>query len=367
VRYAQEARSYSLYVLLTACSCLFFLLALEQPSRRNTVGYVISSTLAAYSHLFALLVIAAQWLSIYLAKSKIRPSRGLFRALKVLSVLLLPLAIFVIIRGAGPISWIPRPEWSTLHEFGLFLTGNGGDLLLALYIAGAVFGFFDVGHGSEVANTSAGWPSVFTTVWLLFPIVVTLGFSLLRPVFLARYLLACVTPAVLLASAGVSRLRPRWMATLLLLVMLGLSLRGTFRYYRADFDLQREDWRNATQELLAKARPGDGILFHSAQARMPFEYYAGGRQGRSKLRVLFPAYGARLTYEDFLANARNARLDEIPIQASRVWLVLAHNRLKSGEPDATTEALKNFLAAHYSPNTIQKFSGDIEVALYSRE
>jgi hypothetical protein len=202
----------------------------------------------------------------------------------------------------------------------------------------------------------------------LVPAGVTLLFSLIRPVFLPRYLLTCVAPLVLLAAAGLTRLRPRWVAAILVIAMVTLSIRGTWAYYRADFDLGREDWRGATQYVLRNMRGGDGILFHSAQARMPFEYYSGGQRSRHELRVIFPAYGqqGRLSHLDFLANARNAPLAEIPSRYQRVWLVLAHNRLKDGEPDPTTAALEQFLAGNYGLAGERDFDGNLQVRLYAR-
>jgi uncharacterized membrane protein len=43
IRYAQEARSYSLFVLLATLSSGFFVATLREPSRRNRAGYVLAS------------------------------------------------------------------------------------------------------------------------------------------------------------------------------------------------------------------------------------------------------------------------------------------------------------------------------------
>src|SRR5580698_10526728 len=64
IRYAQEARAYALFVLLATLSSGFFVSALQEPSPRNRRGYVLASVLAVYAHLYALLLLAAQWLSL---------------------------------------------------------------------------------------------------------------------------------------------------------------------------------------------------------------------------------------------------------------------------------------------------------------
>ncbi|HLX76001.1 MAG TPA: glycosyltransferase family 39 protein, partial [Terriglobales bacterium] len=338
VRYAQEARSYSLYVLLTALSCLFLLAAIQKPARRLWAGYVVCSVLAIYSHFFSVLVVVAQGAAFYFLRADDRLAAGFRRSLKIIGLLFLPLAVFIVSRGTGPLSWIARPGFGDLHRFLLDLAGNGGDALLLAYVACCAIALAVGGwaRGRNLALDS--WRYLFLLSWLLVPVAITLVFSLIRPVFLPRYLLICVAPLVLLAAAGLAHLRSRWASTILLVIMLVLSVRGTVAYYRADFDLGREDWRDATGFILNQAMRGDGILFHSAQARMPFEYYSEQQPARREMRVIFPEYGGaeKMSYLDFLANARNAPLDAVPAHYPRVWLVLAHNQLKNGEADPTT-------------------------------
>src|SRR5205814_8819307 len=50
IQYSQEARAYSLMVVLTTLSSLFFLRAIEHSSRTEWAGYILTVTLAAYTH-----------------------------------------------------------------------------------------------------------------------------------------------------------------------------------------------------------------------------------------------------------------------------------------------------------------------------
>ena len=390
IRYAQEARSYSLFFLLALLSSLFYLRGLQSSTRTNWAAYVLFSTLAIYSHFFAVLLVLAQWLAAnFFPRSASRADFS--RSLKIIGVLVLPLGVFIASRGLGPLNWIPRPDFADLHRFALDLTGNGGDILLLTYfvicaiaIAAGLTSWSVVATTVDVLtrNAAAGrafsrqtfsrqkswestWRYFFLLSWLLVPVVLTLGFSLIKPVFLPRYMFACVAPLVLLAADGIARLRPRLLAVGVLLALLAFSIRGTLAYYHADFDLAREDWRAATSYLLTNALPGDGVIFHSAQARMPFEYYADSSPVRQRIRIIFPSSGEKLRAEDFLANAKNADLGDLRSHYQRIWLVLAHNRLKDGEPDKTTEVIQNALKQDFKQESEKEFPGGTVVVLYT--
>ena len=59
VRYSQEARSYSLTVVLCVLSSLYFLKYLETRSRRNRIAYIVLSSMAVYAHFFSGVVLLA--------------------------------------------------------------------------------------------------------------------------------------------------------------------------------------------------------------------------------------------------------------------------------------------------------------------
>lgn len=363
IRYAQEARSYSLAIFLVTLSCLLFVRNLEN-REHGWMAYIVVTTLAIYSHFFALLVVLAQWISLQFLPWPMRDQPK--RAWKITALSILPLMIFVASRGAGPIAWITRPNSSSLHSFLLAFTGNGGNVLLAAYGILIVFAIAVVFVGRSKLETDRElWGIAFALSWLLVPIVLTLIVSLARPVFLPRYLIFCVPALVLVAAAVVTRLPSRWLQAGAVLVLACFSLQGVRSYYHIDFDIAREDWRDATDYVLSQAQPGDGVVFHAALGRMPFEYYMSREKPQAtRPRIVFPRYANEITYSDFMANAKNAAVGVIAADYSRVWLVLAHNQL-SGRPDDVTRKLENDLAGHF-PCRDQRDFPQIEVRLYFR-
>jgi len=366
IRYAQEARSYSLAIFLVTLSCFFFVRKVQQSEAKKSTGYILTSALAVYSHFFSLLVILAQWLALQFLPQENPARREFHRAWKILALAILPLIVFIASRGAGPIAWITRPNLSSLHEFFLFLSGNGGNVLLIAYAILALIALaIPIFQRAQLPSFEI-WGILFGFSWLIVPIAVTLIFSLARPVFLPRYLVICVPALLLITSAALVRLRSHWLQIGVLLLLIGFSVRGVQSYYRSDFDLSREDWRAATAYILSHTEKGDGVVFHAALGRMPFAYYTarGGASG-PKPEVAFPNSGPKITYTDFVANTKKAPIDEIAMAHARIWLVLAHNKLSGNRLDDVTVKLEEALARQFRCMQQTQFP-EIQVLLYSR-
>ena len=122
--------------ITSAILSVYFLVHLiQQPSRQGHWKYCAASTLAVYSHFYAALVLLAQVVTVFkLVKLSDESRKELRRAMRVIALALIPVAVFLIATGAGPLAWLPRPGWSDIHEFGIYLSGAGGDVLLGLYL-----------------------------------------------------------------------------------------------------------------------------------------------------------------------------------------------------------------------------------------
>jgi mannosyltransferase len=374
VRYAQEARSYSLFVLLATLSSGFFVAYFRQQSERTRRGYILASILAVYAHLYALLLVAAQWLSVRGVKIKSPP--GIFpdirRAWIAITVAALPLLVFVGKTGAGPIRWIPRPGSNTLLDYWEHLAGNGGLPLLLLFAAACLPAILPLGR--RLFRPAADWEVwriQFLLIWLLFPVALTLLLSLARPVFLARYFIFCLPALIILAAAGVATLRKNWMMEACLAFMLLLSLQGTFSYYDRDFDLERDGSETAASYIYDHAQPGDAILFHIAEARIPYEFFLSlrntGDSGSSVPagpEIIFPRHGDHLDYRDVTGNPTGEFLRSVPGKYSRVWVVLMSNGTP-GHPDASTLMLNQILREAFQQKEEVQFP-QVEVRLYGK-
>jgi mannosyltransferase len=376
IRYAQEARSYSLFVLLATLSSGFFVECLwaREPSERNRWGYVLTSVLAVYAHLYALLLVAAQWLSVR-TRGAISPAmdrRWIRRTWIWIGLAVLPLLVFVSKTGAGQIRWLQRPGSRDLLDYWEHLAGNAGLPLLLLYAAACVAAILPVRQRLfKRAGDWDVWRLQFLLIWLMFPVALTVVLSLARPVFLGRYLIFCLPALIILAAAGLARVRKAWMLGVCLAALLLLSLQGTLSYYDHDFDLERDGSEAATNYIYDHAQPGDAILFHIAEGRVPYEFFSSLREARDSRGgtagpvILFPRHGDRLDYRDVTGKPSSEFLHAVPGQYARLWVVLMSNG-DPGHPDATTLMIEQMLGESL-PRVEQVQFPRVEVRLYCKQ
>ncbi len=375
IRYAQEARSYSLLVLLAVLSSGFFVTCLREPSRHNRHAYVCTSVLAVYAHFYALLLIGAQWLSVkgMRGQQEIAPVSGAMRRSWIfIGIAVLPLLIFVAKTGAGPIRWIWRPGFHDVLNYWAHLAGNAGLPLLLLYAAACLAALLPLRAGLLALRPGwEVWRLQFLLIWLLCPVVLTLLLSLVRPVFLARYFIFCLPALIILAAAGLASLRKSWMQAVCLAAMLLLSLQGTFSYYQGDFDVERDGSEASTNYIYDHARPGDAILFHIAEARFPYEFFAALRRPQDSSgnpapgpEIIFPRHGDRLDYRDVTGKPTPELLHSLAGRYPRVWVVLMSNGTP-GNPDTTTLILNQTLSESFRQIERVQFP-QMEVKLYQQ-
>jgi len=377
IRYAQEGRSYALFVLLATLSSGFFVEWVREASPRNRRGYILASALAVYAHFYALLLIGAQWLSVrgpnrrWDSENWEAKPADMRRAWLWIGLAVLPLLAFVAKTGAGPIRWIVRPGIHDLLNFWVSLAGNHGWDLLVLYAAACLAAVLPLRR--RLLREQSGWETwrlQFLLIWLLFPVALAVLLSLARPVFLGRYFIFCLPALIILAAAGLANLRKTWMFSICLAAMLLLSLEGTLRYYDHDFDLEREGSEAAANYVYDHALSGDAILFHIAEGRIPYEFVGSlrGKDSASKLasdpEIIFPRHGDRLDYRDVTGKPSGELIRSLARHYGRVWVVLMSNG-GSDHPDATTVMLEETLVGSF-PRVERMQFPQVELRVYGK-
>jgi mannosyltransferase len=389
VRYSQEARTYTLFLLLATLSSGFLIAFVRDPVPRNRRGYVIFSVLAVYAHFYALLlllvhVLALRWLQRNQGgtdqSANEQRRTGLTMQLRhawiAIGVAVLPLLVFVAKTGAGPIRWIQRPGVRDIAQFYEYLAGSNHWPLAAVCSMACASAVVPLGKKLWTRSQDPElWRVQFLLLWLFFPVALTALLSFARPVFLSRYMIFCLPPLLILVAAGLVRLRRLWMLALALAAILLLSLQGVFFVYGHDLDDERDAAGEATNFILDHTQPGDALVLHIAGTRVPYEFFRSLRAGEDTANpkfsaqlgpeILFPSHGAGLDYRDFTGKPTADLLRAAAPNHSRVWVVLMNNG-PAGKPDPTTVMLMQTLPESF-PKVLHWHFTRVEVLLYWKQ
>ena len=323
IRYSQESRSYSLLVLLLILSTYFLIRAVESPHERKFwILYVVSSSLAVYSHMIAVLVILAQVLSVVLSKTKQINTSIFIKALHSIALLTGPYIVFLFIQDKGAINWITETTPDKIIRLLYQLSGNVGLTLLLFYTIFIFLAILKLPREIPVSDNSNKWIwyNKLLTLWLLFPIVTIYFVSFIKPMFIERYMLICIPPLVLLASHGLvklsqTRIRSYGIFHISFLLIVSLSLLGVNNY----FDKRKKninEWKPLVKHLISLQQPGDCIYY-------PFncissEYYMNiemkNRENKYLPEKIFP----------YPLNKEN--VDNILTDYKRMWLITKQDK-----------------------------------------
>lgn len=363
IRYAQEARSYSLVMFLVVLAAYFLVRAVQDGRKQDWNWYFAASALAIYAHFFAVLVVLAHWVSLRLLDKaggqELGAATSFRQAGKRIALWTLPIWIFIATTGAGPIKWIRRPGAHDLYFFLKHFSGNGGVRLLLLYVACTLV-FCVAAVRSRRSGALEQWRSFLPLIWFVVPIAIALLFSLARPVFLARYMIICLPALVLMVAMGLTSFRQRWLALPVLALLCWLAVGGVRAYYVRDFDLSREDFRSASEYVVSQVQPQDAILFYNGAGRFPFGYYVDHSKTGIRPVTLFPGSDTP-SWRNFSGKITPAVLDQVQ-NRGRVWLVLSEN-LEAGREDTNTGRIRDAAASTHRLAQVRQFDY-VRVYLY---
>ena len=277
--YSQEARSYSLLVLLTAMSLLAFAYVCSDPSPRTVAAWVIASALALATHYYALLVIVPEALWLLAIHRRVRPVQVGIAVVGACGLALIPLAIGQ--NGTGHASWIaPIPLGPRLDQiFPQFLIGLGAparELLYVISALGVLAALVLLALRSDPRERRAGFAlgALALGGLVLNLVLVAVGIDDL----ITRNVIALWLPAALMVAAGLGARRAGLAGVGVAVVLCATGLVAAAGV-AADRNLQRPDWRGVARVLGAKPAPTVGpraILVQDYRDLLPLSLYLPG-------------------------------------------------------------------------------------------
>jgi mannosyltransferase len=300
--YSQEARSYSMLVLLGALSLLAFVWARDTPTPRILTLWVLASGLALATHYLAALIVVPEAVWLLAMHPRRRPVGLAVAIVAVCGLTLIPLAISQ--NGTGHDSWIATaPLGERLRQIiPQFLIGTGApirevlrDVAIALVAVAAALAAAD---GRSVQQRSARMAGGLAVGGFLISLaLIAVGFDDL----ITRNVIVLWLPAALVVAAGLSVARGRRLGTMVAVALCAIGVTASIGV-AAERNLQRPDWRYVARALgpvsssgaHGRGAVGRAILIQHYRTLLPLSLYL------PHLRVL-PPTGARVDQLDIIS------------------------------------------------------------------
>jgi mannosyltransferase len=257
VNYAQEARGYTMLLFFAVLALWALLRAVELPTRRRWLAYAGAAVLGIWSQPVMAFLVAGHAAAILLHPSAKAWWRHAVLAITLVGLAVLPIALLTVFLGGGRWTWIGDASIDHIVRQMRVVAGHGDLPALTLWAVAWVAGGAAALAG-WYSERERMWPRLVILTSALFPILGPLGVSVVRPMFIARYLIAALPALVILGGLFLSSIRERAIAVVLVAALLVVSVDGVLRWH---FDVSRADWRGATAAVVERQRQGDGIAF----------------------------------------------------------------------------------------------------------
>ena len=280
VWYSQEARSYSLLVLVGALSVLLFARARERPTGRRLATWAAASAVALATHYFAVFLIAGEALLLWVAvPGRRRALTYALCGLGAVGLAMLPLALQQ--KAHGRATWMAAiPLSDRLEGVGLELasanvllpswgatarTGLAALLALAVVWGTTVLLVLRMPASERGGAGVVGALGAVAIVAPLAPLLVGLDY------FFDRNLIAAWVPLAIAAGAVFGATRAGWWGGVLagVLCLGGVAVNWEVATQPS---LQRENWR-AVSKALGRADGRRVIVTYPRYAQIPLEAY----------------------------------------------------------------------------------------------
>lgn len=316
IEWAQEARGYSLLMLLSVLCCLAFVYVIRGKAASG-YWFGLVGALAMLTHLFALMIFVGLLASLFIhMRDWRRWAPQLLRAapfLVVSSIYVAWATLLNLAGGTAGIGWVPPVSVARIK--GLLVQLGGGEIVSGILIVPLVA--VTVLYISVRALHDRRWEqgSLMLVTWTAVPVMTTILVSIVgQPILVSRYLIGLVPLIALILGRAVTIPKGRWArGAVVLAVAIGL-LYGAFGWYTAG---SRGDFRAAAQIVAENSRPGEVVYLIPDYLHWPFDYYypevrrpngpavVGVPESSSALEDTLSSH-AKTTFSDFWVVVRAA-------------------------------------------------------------
>jgi len=260
-RYAQEGRSYALVTALVVGATWALLRVCAYPRFTAWAGYGMLVFLATLLHEFAVLVLAAHGLTLFVARVP-RAVAWAWGAVAACSVTLAVPLVLLSMRQAQQVAWIDVSLTGDVAGFALLA-------VVGLVCARLLTRFGTGGHRAHPAAVDL--PSLSLPLLLVPPVLLLLA-STVKPLYVDRYVLYAQAGLALLAGTALEvlweALHRRRGIVLAAVVAAALAVEVPTASHLRSPASRADDVTAVSYALEQAARPGDGVLFVPGSRRV---------------------------------------------------------------------------------------------------
>jgi len=340
IHYSQEARPYSLLMLLSLVSIYYFVKFMRFNNKKDIGIYIVSTLIGIYTHyfIFFLLIFQNIYFFIYNIKNKKLVKDWLISQCTIALIFLLynPYFFKHIIRviNGGFSHLIPYFSlFSIIKTFYIFILDFSfinadycipcfyvnpfiiflvGTVFLSLVFLGMKRLFVYKKNFKELIYKNK--KLVFLILYMTIPVIILYIISFITPLFQAKYVIYSSAPLYILISKGISGFKKRAKLPFIFLLLFLFSF-VLFGYYN---DITKEQWREASNFIDKYSKKDDVIIY--PYPTFVFDYYDVKIDKKRLIPNNYPypkdlpeAYGKPLKSGD---------IDKITSNYGRIWLVL---------------------------------------------
>jgi mannosyltransferase len=361
--YGQEARPYSLAVLLAVASTVALFWHDDKPALG---AYVALTATLLYGDLFAILFVAAQvaaLIVIYRRRGQSVP-KVLWKAWAAIAAITAPFALPMLAWEHSQISWLTKPTLQYLGQ--TFTTMTNGGLGLGVTAGLGVVAVLAIRRRSArraatrdrlivpTLLTAFAAPPVF--LWLIAQVV---------PTFTDRYVVCSTVGAIGLAAFGLDVLRRQAGAAVAVTAVIVLAAIGGQQI--AALEAQPFKYENppaVVSFITGRARPDDAVGFAGGGLRTVIDAYLRPGAPFPFDIAVAPGGAATRRHDIYAREVDSAALSPRLATVQRLWLVTdpSNGRYPPYGPFAS---LRSAVTREFQPTTKASFPG-IDVTLYTR-
>jgi mannosyltransferase len=326
--YGNEARMYSLFVLVTILNQYFFIRLWREKNSAAWWGYTITGLLGVYTHYFFALPLLTQAVFYFFNRDifEKKALKKFIRTAIILTIAILPWVLYVVhldqISNSAPLIEAPTTV-DLFNTFSQFIFGFQNDhlntILVSLWPITIILAFITLRKNQGLKKET-----LFFILSLLFPIVLTFAESAVyTPVFLSRYLIFTLPSLYIFLSSVILSYRHRLQVAVKFILILVMLLTLGVEIVNANAPV-KENYRDASNYLMQNASADDIIVVSAPFTIYPVQYYYNGPATLTTL----PIWNQLETgpVPPFIASELPTQVGELTANHANLWLLLSYDQ-----------------------------------------